>query len=120
MNVQTPMQPGFPLAIYQANQNSAIETSVQQRPNATGIDPTTSGSPEDRLMNYIDKAAFSAAPQFTLGNVSRTIPLRGPGQASTAFSLFKSYNFEKVRAQFRAEVFNPANTPQFRDGLQRV
>ncbi|HWF09301.1 MAG TPA: TonB-dependent receptor, partial [Bryobacteraceae bacterium] len=112
MNIQTTMQSGFPLAIYQTNQNSAIGTSVQ-RPNATGIDPSTSGSPEDRLLDYINKAAFSAAPQFTFGNLSRTLTLRGPGQANTDFSLFKTYAFEKVKAQFRAEVFNLTNTPQF-------
>jgi hypothetical protein len=112
VNAQTTMQNGFPLAIYQTNQNSVIGTSVQ-RPNATGIDPSTSGSVEDRLNNYINKAAFSAAPQFTYGNLSRTITMRGPGQANTDFSLFKSYAAEKFKAQFRAEVFNLTNTPQF-------
>jgi trimeric autotransporter adhesin len=112
MNVQTTMQNGFPLAIYQTNTNSAIGTSVQ-RPNATGVDPSTTGSVEERLNSYLNKAAFTSAPQFTFGNVSRTIPVRGPGQANTDFSLFKSYNAEKFRAQFRCEVFNLTNTPQF-------
>lgn len=112
INAQTTMQSGFPLAIYQTNQNSVLGTSVQ-RPNATGVDPSTSGSVEDRLNGYINKAAFSLAPQFTFGNVSRTIPLRGPGMATTDFSLFKTYAAEKFRAQFRCEVFNLTNTPQF-------
>ncbi|HEX4274661.1 MAG TPA: carboxypeptidase regulatory-like domain-containing protein [Bryobacteraceae bacterium] len=112
MNVQTTMQSGFPLAIYQTNNNSSIGTSVQ-RPNATGVDPSMSGSVESLLGDYINKAAFSIAPQFTFGNLSRTIPIRGPGQASTDFSMFKSYTFEKLKAQFRAEVFNLTNTPQF-------
>jgi trimeric autotransporter adhesin len=112
INVQTTMQNGFPLAIYQTNQNSAIGTSVQ-RPNATGVDPTMSGSVESLLSDYLNKAAFTLAPQFTFGNVSRTIPVRGPGMANTDFSLFKTYSAEKVKAQFRAEVFNLTNTPQF-------
>jgi len=112
VNFQTTMQSGFPLAIYQSNLNSAIGTSVQ-RPNATGVSPVTDGSLEQRLSNYINKAAFSQAPQFTFGNVSRTIPMRGPGMASTDFSMFKSYAFEKFKAQFRAEVFNLTNTPYF-------
>jgi hypothetical protein len=112
VNVQTTMQTGFALAIYQNNLNSILGTSVQ-RPNATGVSPVTDGSLEDRLGNYINKAAFSTAPQFTFGNVSRTIPMRGPGIANTDLSLFKSYSFENFKAQFRCEVFNLTNTPQF-------
>jgi hypothetical protein len=112
LNVQTTMQTGFALAISQNNLNGIIGTSVQ-RPNATGVSPVTDGSLEDRLNNYINKAAFSVAPQFTFGNVSRTIPARGPGIANTDFSLFKSYSFEHLKAQFRCEVFNLTNTPQF-------
>jgi hypothetical protein len=112
VNFQTTMQTGFPLAIYQSNLNSALGTSVQ-RPNATGVSPETAGSVEQRLGNYINPAAFSQAAQFTYGNVSRTITLRGPGMASTDFSMFKSYKFERVQGQLRAEVFNLTNTPQF-------
>ena len=65
------------------------------------------------LSNYINPAAFSQAPQYTYGNVSRTIPLRGPGMANTDFSMFKTYSLEKFKAQFRVEVFNLTNTPQF-------
>jgi hypothetical protein len=112
VNFQTTMQTGFPLAISQSNQNSALGTSVQ-RPNATGVSVSTDGSVEQRLNNYINSAAFSIAPQFTYGNVSRTITLRGPGMANTDFSMFKSYQMEHFMAQFRAEVFNLTNTPQF-------
>jgi hypothetical protein len=112
VNFQTTMQNGFPLAIYQSNLNSAIGTSVQ-RPNATGTDPSTTGSVEQRLNGYINPAAFSQAAQFTFGNLSRTINLRGPGMASTDFSMFKSIKLERFQGQFRAEVFNLTNTPQF-------
>jgi hypothetical protein len=113
VNFQTTMQNGFPLAIYQSNLNSALGTSVQ-RPNATGVSPSTSGGVEDRLGNYINTAAFSQAAQFTFGNVGRTINLRGPGMANTDFSMFKSIKIaERYQGQFRAEVFNLTNTPQF-------
>jgi trimeric autotransporter adhesin len=112
LNFQTTMQTGFPLAISQNNLNAVIGTT-NQRPNATGISPETSGSVEERLTNYINKAAFSTAPQFTFGNVSRTLSMRGPGIANTDFSLFKTYALEHFKAQFRAEVFNLTNTPQF-------
>ncbi len=116
INFQTTMQTGFPLAISQSNLNSSIGTSVQ-RPNATGVSPETSGSVESRLSNYINPAAFSLAPQYTYGNVSRTITERGPGIANIDFSMFKTYSAEilgaDMKAQFRAEVFNLSNTPQF-------
>jgi hypothetical protein len=116
MNLQTTMQSGFPVAISQSNLNSLIGSSVQ-RPNATGLDPTTSGSLEDRLNHYINAAAFTQAPAYTYGNLSRTLPMRVPGQANADFSLLKSYAVhEKIKAQFRFEVFNLTNTPLF-DGL---
>lgn len=113
INFQTTLQTGFPLAISQNNLNSIIGTT-SQRPNATGLSPVTSGSLEDRLGNYISKAAFVAAPQFTFGNVSRTLAMRGPGIANTDFSIFKTFTaLERYKAQFRCEVFNLTNTPQF-------
>ena len=109
-------QSGFPLAIYQnSNQNSIIGTGVQ-RPNAAGVPAATSGSLEDRLGGYINPAAFSLAPAFTFGNVSRTIPLHGPGQANWDLSLFKTFKVkERVNLQFRAEAINALNTPMFRN-----
>jgi hypothetical protein len=116
VNFQTTMQTGFPLAISQSNLNSSIGTSVQ-RPNATGVSPETSGSVESRLNSYISPAAFSLAPQYTYGNLSRTITERGPGIANIDFSMFKTYSAEFIgasfKAQFRCEVFNLSNTPQF-------
>jgi hypothetical protein len=113
LNLQTTMQTGFPLAISQSNLNGALGTSVQ-RPNATGVDPGTSGALEDRLLHYINAAAFTQAPAYTFGNVSRTIPVRGPGQANCDLSIFKSYEIrETLKAQFRFEVFNLTNTPLF-------
>ena len=116
VNFQTTMQSGFPLAISQSNLNSTIGTSVQ-RPNATGVSAGSGGVPEAKLNNYINAAAFSLAPQYTYGNLSRTITERGPGQANIDFSMFKTYSAEilgtNFHAQFRCEVFNLTNTPQF-------
>ncbi len=85
-----------------------------QRPNATGVSPSTSGSLESRLSNYINPSAFSAAPALTFGNVARTIGLRGPGQANWDLSLFKSFSItEKFKGQFRTGLLNAFNTPLF-------
>src|SRR4029077_3905533 len=78
INETTVWQSGMPLAVTQSqNLNSAY--GYGQRPNATGIAPETTGSVEQRLSNWINPAAFSQAPQFSFGNLSRTISLRGPG-----------------------------------------
>jgi hypothetical protein len=112
-NVQNTLQTGFPLAVYQNNLNSAIGTSVQ-RPNATGLPAGTTGSLESRLGDYINPAAFTTAAAYTYGNIGRTLNLRGPGMANTDFSMFKTWAYrERYKAQFRLEVFNLTNTPQF-------
>ncbi len=114
LNAVTVFQTGFPLNISQTpNYNSAFGYA-SQRPNATGVSPATSGSLENRLGSYINPAAFSLAPEFTFGNVSRTLSMRGPGQANTDLSMFKTFNFkERVMAQFRCEALNVFNTPLF-------
>jgi hypothetical protein len=108
------MHSGFPLYIIQATNNNSIFGYGLQRPNATGVDPGTSGSLEDRLNNYINPAAFSTAARGTFGNLSRTIPLRGPGQVNFDASLFKNFSFtERLKGQFRLEALNATNTPLF-------
>jgi hypothetical protein len=114
INAVSIFQSGFPLQISQAtNFNSAFGYG-SQRPNATGISPITSGSLEQRLNNYINPAAFSTASQFTFGNLSRTIDMRGPGQVNWDMSIFKDVLVkEKLKAQFRCEALNAMNTPLF-------
>jgi hypothetical protein len=114
LNAVSIFQTGFPLQISQStNFNSAFGYAIQ-RPNATGISPVTSGSLEDRLNSYINPNAFSTAPQFTFGNVGRTIGMRGPGQVNWDMSLFKNITIkEKVKAQVRLEALNAMNTPLF-------
>jgi hypothetical protein len=114
VNVVNLIQTGFPLAITQdQNFNSVIGAGVQ-RPNATGTSPVTSGRIQDRLDGYLDPKAFTNAPQFTFGNVSRSIGYRGPGTANWDFSLMKTFSVkERFHGQFRAEALNLFNTPVF-------
>ncbi len=113
LNLESTMQTGFPLQVTQTNLNGTIGTSLQF-PNATGVSPQTSGPIESRLNGYLNIAAFSQAPIYTYGNAGRTLPNRGPGQAFTNLSLFKTFSFkEKYHAQFRAEAYNITNTPVF-------
>ena len=113
LNAVVVYQTGFPLQIYQSNNNSAFGYGAQ-RPNATGVAPGTSGSVEQRIYDYINPAAFSIAPAASFGNVGRTIPLLGPGQKNWDMSLFKTYSIkERFRAQFRFEALNAFNSPLF-------
>jgi hypothetical protein len=49
------------------------------------------------------------------GNVTRTIPVKGPGMANWDISIFKNFViWERFSAQFRAEALNAFNTPYFR------
>ena len=107
-------QTGFPLQISQSTNFNSGFGYGSQRPNATGTSPVTSGSLEQRLGGYINPLAFSTAPQFTFGNVSRTIDMRGPGQVNWDMSVFKNFSIrEKLKAQFRTEALNAMNTPLF-------
>src|SRR5260370_13534624 len=104
VNAVSVFQTGFPLQISQSTNFNSGFGYASQRPNATGISPVTSGSLEDRLNNYINKAAFSAAPQFTFGNISRTIHMLGTGQANCALSVFKNFPLkETFKAQFPSD-----------------
>ena len=95
-----------------SNLNSIIGTGVQ-RPNATGS-ARMSGSVEDRIGGYINPAAFSQAPAFTFGNLSRSIDYRGPGMKNWDASMFKNFKiWERLTGQFRAEALNPFNSPLF-------
>jgi hypothetical protein len=107
------VQSGYPMIVQQPNNNSVIGASYQ-RPNATGISPRTAGSTVERINGWINPAAFSQSAQFTFGNTSRTLDLRGPGIFNWDVSVFKTFTIrERLRAQFRAEALNATNTVYF-------
>jgi hypothetical protein len=122
INVVTVLQSGYPLGITQSNSNSSLGARAQ-RPNATGSSPKVEGSIGQRINdgNYLDRAAFSAAPQFTFGNLPYNISLRGPGWMNMDASLFKTFTIgERIKAQFRAEALNFTNTPYFADPTTNI
>ena len=86
-----------------------------QRPNVVpGVSPyLLNGGPA----GYLNKAAFSLPAPGTYGNLGRNT-LRGPNFSNLDFSLFKNFTTpwfgkEKGTVQFRAEVFNLPNHPNF-------
>jgi hypothetical protein len=108
-------QSGFPLSISATNAALQGLAFIQLRPNLIG-DPVRSGaSVSDRLAQYFNTAAFSQPAPYTLGNAPRTLSsVRAPTYFATSLSLARDFKMsEKTRLQFRAEVFNVFNHPNF-------
>src|SRR5260370_10405507 len=58
-------------------------------------------------------AAFARPPNGRFGNAGRNI-LKGPSAFNFDYSLFKNFKVRESKSvQFRAEMFNIFNTPQF-------
>lgn len=100
-------QNGFPVSVWQSNNNSGLLGS-SQRPNLVpGVALATSGSLDDRLTNWINANAFTAAPAFTFGNAPRTLPnLRTPGQRNVDLSIQKTQMVATRTISIRADVLN--------------
>jgi len=105
---------GFPVFIVDSSNGSGVNFENNGnsliRPNET-CNPV-SGSPS--LSQWFNTSCFSAPGSGELGNASRT-PVSGPGFANTDFSLIKHFMLprEGMRLDFRTEVFNLLNHPQF-------
>lgn len=63
--------------------------------------------------SFFDPLAFRAVTQARFGTSGLNI-LRGPGVVNLDLGLFREFGVsERVKIQFRAEVFNATNTPHF-------
>jgi len=108
-------QNGFPVSVWQSTNNSGLLGS-SQRPNLVpGVDLATSGSLDDRLNNWINASAFTAAPAFSFGNAPRTLPnLRTPGQRNVDLSVQKAQTLGGGQTiSIRADVLNLFDNPLF-------
>jgi hypothetical protein len=101
-------------------------TTAQFCPGAGPDDVPTSGSVSQRLDNFFNRSAFCAVPIVGAingaggatgrGNSGRSI-VNGPAQANWDMALSRSVRVGGVnqngRLEFRVELFNAFNTPQF-------
>jgi hypothetical protein len=67
------------------------------------------------VQNWFNPCAFATAPAGTFGNIPNYLPyLRTPGYADTDLGISKWFSpIESVRIQFRSEMFNAFNHPNF-------
>jgi Carboxypeptidase regulatory-like domain len=106
------VQAGDTVPVLQAaNNNSSLGFAVQ-RPNRIGNPNQFDGR---SVARYFNTAAFTAAPQFVIGNSSRN-PVRGPGLQNADLMIGKTFRLtERANLEFRAEAFNVSNTPPLND-----
>lgn len=119
---------GFPIFVVNTENASGVNFqnngNSQNRPDEVG-NPNKSGSfagnPNCSASTihspnavWFNPCAFVAAATGELGDASRT-PLSGPGFVNTDFSLIKHFilPWESMGLDFRAEIFNLFNHPQF-------
>jgi hypothetical protein len=103
------LESGVPVAVTQTTNFNAFAGFGVQRPNVAG-DPTL---PADQRTpsHWFNTAAFTVAPQFTIGSASRN-PVRGPSYRDVDLALMRRVGIGSRQAiELRAEVFNLLNTP---------
>lgn len=106
---------GLPISINPASNNTVGTASYgfNQRPNiAPGVSPVPA---DQTINNWINAAAFSQPDPFTFGDSARFLSnLRAPGYINWDMGIQKSWRFtEAMRFQFRFEMYNAFNHPNF-------
>jgi hypothetical protein len=114
----TIFQSGFPLVLSNGAANYTTLFGAGSRPNVVaGCNKASPLSGRGQLNEWFNTACFTAPPDFTFGNESRTdSTLRGSGVRNFDFALFKRTRFgpdEKLGIEFRTEFFNLFNRTQF-------
>jgi hypothetical protein len=128
----TTIQAGHPLAVLDTNASNLYGISgpdsdfAELSPSCTLSQVNTSGSVQSKINNFINQSCFSGVPYpiisadggTAFGNTRPGI-VHGPAQNNTDLSLIKNISLrwpnEKAGVEFRAEMFNAFNHPQFAD-----
>jgi hypothetical protein len=111
-------QSGRPFSIIDGDFSGFLYSSTGPRPNirpgATHADLTTEGPVTDRITTYFNRSALqSSGAQF--GNLGRNVVM-GPDQRRLDLSVIKRTRLtERTSLEFRAEGYNIANNPTFRN-----
>jgi hypothetical protein len=111
INGITTLQSGLPFNVSISTDTANTGASGTYRPNLVGAPSANCG--DGHLTGCIAGAACGMPAQYTYGSAGRNL-LHGPHLFDSDFSLFKNFRIgEKLKFQFRAEVFNLFNSPEF-------
>ncbi|HZO99643.1 MAG TPA: carboxypeptidase-like regulatory domain-containing protein [Terriglobia bacterium] len=106
----TMFKDGFPLGMTALNNLNAYNGG--QRPNCVG-DPTLASHPSlpNHNILWFNTAAFAQPDAYTFGNCARTLGnIRAAGRNNWDLNISKEWMWqEKMRIQFRGEMFNAFN-----------
>lgn len=104
---------GTPVVLGAAVNQTNIFTFAQ-RPDWNGDNPAAS---DQTRAHWFNTSVYSQPAEFTIGNAPRTIAnVRNPGVANCDLSFFKNNYLgaeNRFNLQFRVEMFNAFNHPQF-------
>lgn len=105
------LRSGIALNVTQPRNTVGSDNATNQRPDRVlGVSPYL---PNPTASLWLNPAAFQVAPQGRFGNSGRH-PIHGPGFFQTDLSLLKDFRIAEGRKlQFRTEVFNLFNRPNF-------
>ena len=104
---------GTPLNIVIGVDRAGLGGATTQRPNLVSGVPIYVDDPSDSSL-IINRAAFALPAVGQFGNLGRGA-VRAPGIKNIDFSAAKNWNLtERLRLQFRAEMFNVFNFVNFR------
>jgi hypothetical protein len=113
-------QSGFPLPIGASpnNTNNRGFTNSRifgARPDLVSDPQVTTGTRGQRIEQWIQPGAFKTVAPFTYGNAPRLLNgVRGDGIKNFDLSIIKHFRIrEQMNVEFRAEMFNIFNRPQF-------
>ena len=103
---------GFPVRITAPNLLSPYGFGGQY-PNLVAGQNVALDNPTPYM--WFNTAAFSAPAAYTIGSAPRRMnALRADGQHNADLAIMKNFSVtERVKVQFRGEMFNFTNTPQF-------
>ena len=90
--------------------DNSLTGNRADRPNLIGEWKLDNPDPN----RWVNEAAFEIPPQGTFGNAGRNV-LRGPGVNNLDFAMAKGFPLGDIPnfVEFRTEIFNVANHPQF-------
>jgi hypothetical protein len=100
--------------VIENNAASTYPTAATVRSNAVGPYQRNPNWRDNVLgETYFDTSVFVAPPRFTFGTLGRTVAI-GPGAFIGDLAVLKDFRIrEGHRVQFRCEVLNFANHPNF-------